>query len=705
MNRRRPSTLMSWLMLTLACSVMTFYFVACESAYYHSANVSRHMAVPEASKSDATASQAPHASAPVDEIWVIAKPEGVEPVHTSSRPVADQDPMAELGTGAMVTQKPGSETFVPMPLKNTRVQARIDAFIATVDVQQQFQNPYDSKIEAVYVFPLPQNAAVNEFIMTIGDRRIRGIIRERKEAEELYKQARSQGYVASLLTQERPNIFTQKVANIEPGKRIDVNIKYFNTLTYDDGWYEFVFPMVVGPRYNPPGSTNGIGAVGRGQHGLSGQTTEVQYLKPGERSGHDISLSLEIDAGVTIESIRSVNHQIQQTQLDDTRVRVNIDERDSLPNKDFVLRYQVAGERIKTQVLTHRDERGGFFTLVLYPPKNLQSLERSPMEMIFVLDCSGSMSGKPISQAKDAILHALDKLEPYDTFQVIRFSNNASQFGDKPLPATSQAIHQAKQYVSSLHGSGGTQMIEGIKAALDFPHETGRLRFVSFMTDGYIGNEREIIREVHNRIGDSRIFSFGVGSSPNRYLMNRMAREGRGVAAYLSLNDDGDQVMNRFFSRVSHPALTDIEINFGNANVSEVYPHTVPDLFVGRPVIITGRYNGNFNQDIQVTGRVAGQNMNIRIPIDPMSTANRPAIASIWARTKIADLYDQSTWDQDGLLAKTIERTALDYQLMSPYTAFVAVDSATRTQGSHGTTVSVAVPVPDGVRYQTTVTE
>lgn len=696
----RATRILSRLMLTAACALIVFQIVACTTAKY----------APSASMAGSVHGGASPASdpagiLPADEIWVIAKPSGVVPVAAAANANAGQDALADVGSGAMVTKLPGQNQFVPMPLKHTEVNASIDAYIATVDLQQQFQNPYDSKIEAVYVFPLPQNAAVNEFIMTIGDRRIRGIIREREEAEKIYNEARSQGYVASLLTQERPNIFTQKVANIEPGKQIDVNIKYFNTLTYDDGWYEFVFPMVVGPRFNPYGSSNGIGAVGRGHAGTSGYKTEVQYLKPGEHTSHRVDLTLDINAGVGIEAVRSVNHRIQRTQLDDTRVRITIDKSDRLPNKDFVLRYQVAGERIKTNVLTHRDERGGFFTLVLYPPKNLRSLDRSPMEMIFVLDCSGSMSGEPMAQAKDAVRHALNKLEPSDTFQIIRFSSDASQFGDRPVQATPESIRKAKQYVNNLHGSGGTHMLEGIKAALDFPHEDGRLRFVSFMTDGYIGNERDIVREINNRLGDSRIFSFGVGSSPNRYLMNRMAKEGRGVAAYLSLNDDGDQVMDAFFSRVSHPALTDIEINYGGATVSDVYPRKIPDLFVGRPVIITGRFRGSFDQNIRVTGRAGGRNVNILIPVDRMSTNNRPAIASVWARTKIADLYDQSAWDKDSSLTRQIKRTALDYQLMSQYTAFVAVDSRSRTEGSHGTRVGVAVPVPDGVRYETTVTE
>src|SRR5947208_11878295 len=214
----------------------------------------------------------------------------------------------------MLAKIPRKPREIPLPLEHTEVKALVSGFIATVEVTQQFQNPYDARIEAVYVFPLPHNASVNDFVMTIGERRIRGIIRERREAERIYQEAKERGYVASLLTEERPNIFTQSVANIEPGRAIDVNIKYFHTLDYVDGWYEFVFPMVVGPRFNPPGTTNGIGAVERGGRGASGQSTEVQYLRPHERSGHDISLAVNIDAGVPVEQVECKPHQVRRSE-------------------------------------------------------------------------------------------------------------------------------------------------------------------------------------------------------------------------------------------------------------------------------------------------------------------------------------------------------------------------------------------------------
>lgn len=638
-------------------------------------------------------SEGPGLPIQADELWVIARP-------TSPPTEGDQD---TPGCGAMLGQSAPNTKEIPLPLKHTEVKAGVIGYIATVDVTQQFHNPFDTKIEAKYVFPLPQNAAVNDFLMTIGTRTIRGIIRERQEAEQIYQQARRQGHVASLLTQERPNIFTQKVANIEPGKQIDVKLKYFNTLAYVDGWYEFAFPMVVGPRYNPPGSTQGVGAVARGKHGSSGQSTEVQYLAPHERSAHDIALTVDIDAGVKIEEITCKSHVVHQTRHTSEKRTVKLSAADTIPNKDFVLRYKVAGDRVKSALVTHRDERGGFFSLMLYPPDDLQRIKRGPMEMVFVLDCSGSMRGEPLAKAKRAIKRALRSLQPQDSFQVIRFSNKASQLGPAPIPATAANIQQGISYVDSLQGSGGTQMIEGIKAALDFAHDAERFRLVSFMTDGYIGNENEILAAVHDRLGASRIFSFGIGSSVNRYLLDRMAALGKGAVAYIGPNDDPTEPVDLFYQRISHPALTDLAIDFGSLEVTDLYPARINDLFVGRPVITTGRFQGSLDTPISVTGTVQGEKQRIRIPIDSGKSAHHPGIACVWARKKIEMLNNRANNDTSAELGTQIKDTALAYNLMSAYTAFIAVDSSRRTAGDHGISVAVPVPVPDGVRYDTTV--
>ena len=640
----------------------------------------------------------PRASAAEEELWIIARPTAAD-----NRDNKDDSP----GSGAMVAHFPADDEAVtpreiPLPLKHTAVEAVIDGYISSVDVTQQFHNPFSEKIEAVYLFPLPEKSAVSEFVMTIGERRIRGILREKEEAEAIYAEARAQGLQASLLVQHRPNIFEHKIANIEPGKAIDVNIRYFHTLAYNDGWYSFVFPTVVGPRYNPPGSGDPIVPVPRGTS--VEPETAIQYLRPDERSAHDLSINVRINAGVDIEAVKATHQIVAHDDSSRTKV-IELANGSTIPNRDFILDFQVAGDTIRSNLVTwtNPETQQGYFTLMMYPPADIESLARRPMEMVFVLDASGSMSGKPIEQAKAAVRTALNHLDERDTFQIIRFSDNASAFGPAPVAATRDNLQRARRYLKSLSGSGGTAMIEGVRTALDFPHDPSRLRFVSFMTDGYIGNELEIIGTVHDRIGSSRIFSFGVGSSVNRFLLERMAKEGRGAVAYLGQNDDAAEIMGAFFERISHPALTDLEIDWGSMAVTDVYPASVPDMFVGRPLVLTGKFLGA-PAEITVAGR-AGNRRIIQAIDGSAAGAQNANVAKIWARLRIADLANRRAWQYDpgDELESEIRDTALQYQLMSDYTAFVAVDSSSTTEGDHGTTIHQAVPVPEGVRYETTV--
>ena len=640
-----------------------------------------------------------------EEIWVVARTRSISAPHDNQLP----------GQGSLVIEEKGKH--VPLPLKHTDVKATIEGYIATVSVLQQYQNPFDYKIEATYVFPLPENAAVNEFVMAIGARRIRGIIRDRAEAEQIYKEAKQQGHVTSLLTEERPNIFTQSVANIEPGKQIDISIRYFHTLAFDAGWHEFVFPMVVGPRFNPPGTANRVvtrrrqradveieralpSPPPRDAPGTSKQKTESHYLRPSERSGHDVSVRVDLRAGVAIEEITSPSHHVDVREHSPRHATVALRPEDHVPNKDFVLRYRVAGERVKAGLVTARDERGGFFSLMLYPPAELRRAHRQPVEIVFVLDCSGSMDGKPIEQAKSAVRRGLDSLQPGDSFQLINFSMSAGQLGRQPLEATPQNIERARRFLANLDAEGGTMMIEGIKAALDFAHDPERLRFVCFLTDGYIGNESEILAAIEPRLGQSRIFSFGVGSSPNRYLMDSMARIGRGAVAYLGEEDDGAAVMSAFFDRICYPVLTDIAINWNGLGASEVFPARAPDLFVGRAIMLAGRFNGDLPRQLAIAGNVGGRVVNIPVQIEQSEMPAR-GIASVWARTKISSLTDKM-FNSEESLGAAIRQLALDFNLTSPYTAFVAVDSASFTSGDNKT-VRQAVPVPEGVNFDRTV--
>ncbi len=630
-----------------------------------------------------------------EEIWVIQRyvPQAND----------TQDQM-NPGTGSMGCYQ--GETLVPVPLKHTDVRANITGFISTVDVEQTFTNPYPSKIEAVYAFPLPENAAVSEFVMTIGDRHIRGIIRDKAEAQQIYAQARSQGKVASILNQERPNLFVQKVANIEPGREIDISIRYYNTLSYSDGAYEFVFPMVIAPRYNPS-HTDGIGAVARGNAGTSGEKTEISYLRPNERSGTDISLKVEVDAGVSIEKLESPTHAVKIERDGSTRATVELSRNDSIPNKDFILRCHVAGSQMKSTLLTTTDSKGdNVFALMLIPPRDLKSLQRAPLEMVYVLDASGSMDGKPMTQAKDAIARSLKKLNADDTFQLINFSNTSSQLGNRPIAATRDNVQRALAYLDQIAAAGGTEMMNGLRASLNFPHDPHRMRYITFLTDGLIGNEADIIREIHSNLGDTRIFSFGVSAAPNRYLLDAMARVGSGGVAYLAPDDSATEVMDAFDDRISHPALFDVKLDFGSADVSDVFPQRIPDLCVDRPVIVTGKYRGHLSGPIRISGRAGGMRMSTEVSsVIGAERAQAKALPQIWANMKIQSLAEKALWNGSEELAPQARATALRYAIMSPFTSFVAVDSLSKTQETYGTTVQVPVAVPDGTRYETTVGE
>ncbi|MEE8106934.1 MAG: VIT and VWA domain-containing protein [Planctomycetota bacterium] len=632
--------------------------------------------------------------ADADEVWVI------ERYYTEG---GDTD--VERAPAHCQLQAKVADVQVPMPLEHTAVEGEITLHLATVKITQRYKNPYDQKIEAVYTFPLPQNAAVSDFLMKIGDRTIRGIVREKEEAKRIYKMARRHGHVASLLQQDRPNVFTQSVANIEPQKSVDIEITYFHTLRFVDNEYEFVLPTVVGPRFNPPGRTDGIGAVGRGSRGHSGQAREITYLKPNEISSHELSFSVNVNVGAKIAKLYSPTHAIVKKDLGENRVQVTLRESDNIPNRDILLRYRLADPaEVRARMVTFEaGDGGGYFLMVLDPPRTAENIPQSPREMVFVLDCSGSMQGQPLETSKRAVRRALRRLDQNDTFQVIRFSNQASPMGSRPLPATPKNIKKGLRYLDSLEAKGGTMMEYGIHAALKPAADAERRRIVTFLTDGYIGNEKDVLRIVKNEVGDSRIFSFGVGSSVNRYLLERMASHGRGVATYVRNDESSRRAVDGLYKRLERPALANVSLKWAGAGVSDIEPAVIPDLFVGRPVVIAGRYSGTRMRRLFVTGTVGGKPREIVVDLgDPVT---HPAIAKVWARARIAGLHDAAISGQvsQSEAAGEIRQTALQHGLVSDFTSFVAVDSLSRTAGTEGTTVRVAVPVPDGVKYETTV--
>lgn len=598
-----------------------------------------------------------------------------------------------------------------LPLKHTDVDAYVTGYIARVNVTQHFTNPYKEPIEAVYVFPLPENAAVDAMTMKIGEKVIKGVIKKREEAREIYEQAIQQGKTASLLEQERPNIFTQTVGNIMPGDDIYIEISYVQDLKYDHGSYEYTFPMVVGPRYIPGTRNTSTGSKQGG--GWSEDTDEVPdasritppVLKPEYRSGHDISLKLTVDAGVPIQNFSCPSHDIAQKVISESQVEVAIEQGDQIPNKDFIFRYDVAGSKPEYALLTHSREAGdGYFMLMIQPKASFKIAEITPREVVFVVDRSGSMSGFPIEKVKEAMKLCVENLHPDDYFQVIAFSYSAERFAPSPVPNTPENVKKAIAYIESLDGSGGTEMLTGVNEALSVDRDPARKRrrFVLFMSDGYVGNEAEIIAAIEAKLNGARVFSFGVGSSVNRYLLEGMARAGRGYATYCRQDEDPQAAVQLFYDRIAKPFLMDIEIDWGGLEVSEVFPSTIPDLFAGQPVIIHGRYTKPGQASIKIKGTVRGKPVTQTIPVTfPAVEPSHDVIPTLWARTKIERLSDESYVEgetQD--LVNEITELALKYRIMSRYTSFVAVSEEVRNVNGKLETVQVPIPIPEGVSYE-----
>lgn len=613
---------------------------------------------------------------------------------SSHNPAPSDRPLAGLYTTG---DRP--ERFV---LEHTEVNAAIAGNLNRVTVEQTFTNPFKEPLEAVYVFPLPDEAAVDEMEIQIGDRIIRGNIKHRDEAREIYDQARREGRTAGLLEQERPNIFTQSLANIRPGETIQVRIRYSELLPYEAGQYEMVFPMVVGPRYIPGTPTTPDGDSDRVP---DGSRINPPVLPPGLRSGQDIQVTVNLDAGVAVGEIQSSSHALEVVRdRQPSRATIRLAPGDQIPNKDLILRYQVAGEATQTSLLTQSDERGGHFALSLLPAIDYPDAAIVPKDVVFLIDTSGSQQGAPIAQSQALMRRFLATLNPDDTFAIIDFANSAQRLSDRPLANTAANRRRALAYVDALTANGGTNLDQGINAVLNFPPAAQeRLRSVVLLTDGYIGNDTEIIGTVRSRLPEgTRLYSFGVGSSVNRFLIDRLAEVGRGLARVVRPDDPVEPVIADFLTRINNPVLTRIQVRWEGAGAApELYPQPLPDLFTAQPLQVFGRKGDRAGGTLVITGVAAGgQPFEQRVPVTFNRDGN-PAIAHLWGRQRIKSLMTEMAGGEVQSLVDAITATALDYRLLSQYTAFVAVSEEVRVDPD-GTSRRVEVPVeiPDGVSYE-----
>jgi Ca-activated chloride channel homolog len=609
------------------------------------------------------------------------------------------------GQGTLTIIEPDGKSGAGCPLEHTSVKAEVSGFVSRVSVIQTFHNPRKEKIEAVYMFPLPNDAAVDEMLMKVGDRIVRGEIKKREEARRIYEEARDRGHVASLLDQERPNIFTQSVANIMPGQKVEITIKYVQMLPYDDGSFKFVFPMVVGPRFIPGQPT------GKDGHGWAPDTDQVpdasritpRVTPKGTRAGHDIDLTISIDAGVSIQDIKSKLHEITINREGGNRATVALKDEKEIPNRDFVLEYLVAGDRIQSGFLTHKEDKEGYVALIMIPPKRMKPSQIAPKEMIFVIDRSGSQHGKPLDKAKETMKYVIDHMNPDDTFNVIDFANTARMLFSEPKKNSPGTRAKAVNYIDSLNANGGTWMGPAVEEICKAPSPENRLRIVTFMTDGYVGNDFEIISLVQKLRGNSRWFPFGAGNSVNRFLLDNMARVGGGEVDYVLLNRPGEEVARKFYQRIAAPALTDISLATEGVALEELFPVAASDLWDRKPVIFKARYSQPGKGSVTIKGFSGGvpyeQKLDIALP--EREPANS-SLGSLWAKAKVDDLMDRDLMGvQTGKLKDELRgeiiRVALKHRIMTQFTSFVAVEETVVTVHGKPTTVAVPVEIPDGV--------
>jgi Ca-activated chloride channel family protein len=597
------------------------------------------------------------------------------------------------------------------PLLHTDVELRVTGLVARARVTQRFANPTDLWLEGVYLFPLPELAAVDHLHMQIGERVVEGRIEERKRAEDRYRRARREGKKASLVAQQRANVFTTAVANIGPGEEVEVSIEYQETLRYDQGEVRLRFPMVVAPRYTPPGTDDGLRLALSGPlHGIAGgmprssprgsglpNPSESSTAAPNDPSliaDLPVSLVVELEAGFPVDRLSSPSHPVHVESVGEAAYRVAFSSPTYPANRDFVLQWAPAPEHDPTAVLFTEELDGEFYSLLLVlPPDEGEFARRVEREIVFVIDTSGSMGGASIRQARQALRMALERLRPDERFNVIEFNSSARKLFPRSVSADPGAVAHALRHVAGLDANGGTEMRAALEAALDLDSEVEGVRQVVFITDGSVGNEADLFAFIEEHLGRSRLFTVGIGSAPNGYFMKRAARFGRGTYTMIGSRDEVATRMGELFSKLERPALSDIEVHWNDA--VEAWPARVPDLYQGEPVVVVARIP-RFVGDVIVSGSLGGEFWERRLPLEP--GAPQSGIEKLWARRKIAALMDSLSAGADReQVREDVVTVALQHHLVSKYTSLVAVDvTPTRPRSAPGASASVPRHLPDG---------
>jgi Ca-activated chloride channel family protein len=577
-----------------------------------------------------------------------------------------------------------------LPLKSTSVAVNISGVIADVQVIQLYKNEGRRPLEAIYVFPASTKAAVYGMRMRIGERVINAKISKREDARREYEQAKEQGKSASLLEQQRPNVFQMNVANIMPGDEIRVELNYTELLVPTDRIYEFVYPTVVGPRYSNQSADTAPS---------SERWIQNPYLHQGEAPHNTFDITVTLSAGLPIRELECASHKVTATYAGPTVATVRLDRSEqSGGNRDYILRYRLDGDRIRSGLLLYEGERENFFLLMMQPPRRMAQKEIPGREYIFIVDVSGSMHGFPLDISKKLLKNLIGNLRLTDRFNVLLFSGGSSVMSEQSLPATPENIQKAVNLIEREQGGGGTELLPAFRRALALEKAEGSSRTIVIATDGYVTVEEEVFDLIRNNLGDANVFAFGIGSTVNRHIIEGMARVGMGEPFVITKPEEAPGKAERFRTLIQFPVLTQVKIDFQDFTPYEVEPLNIPDVLAERPVIVFGKWRGQPRGKIRLTG-ISG-NGSYREMIDvrdvrPLKTNS--ALRYLWARHRVAILSDYNELHPTDGRVKEVTELGLAYNLLTAYTSFVAVDTEVRNTAGQSTTVKQPLPLPQGV--------
>lgn len=567
-------------------------------------------------------------------------------------------------------------TTATLPLIHTEAEVNIAGVIADVEIKQIYVNTGSSPIEALYVFPGSSKSAVYGMEMRIGERTVVAEIQEKQKAQKMYEQAKSEGKSTSLLEQHRPNVFQMSVANIMPGDTIEVTLNYNELLVPQEGIYEFVYPTVVGPRYE-----NGEGEVKKDWTG-NPHTNPDTYEQAA--ASHTFDINVHLESGLNIAAATCTSHDINinypSASIADIRLKNG---KGYEGTKDFIVQYKLAGEQIESGLLLYEGEKENFFLMMMQPPERVIPEQIPPREYIFIVDVSGSMNGFPIDISKKLMEDLFSSLRPEDRFNVLLFAGGSDLLSKESLPATKENISKALRVINNNNGSGGTEVLPALKRALNLNTPEGFSRNIVIATDGLVTVEKEAFELIRNSLGEANFFPFGIGKRNNRFMIEGMAHAAQTEPIMVTNKSEALYAAKKFQQFISAPVLTDIKIDYKGFKIYDVEPLSTPDIFAEKPVIVFGKYKGKPQGNITVNG-VTGQSpyentINVN---DYKVTEANSALRYLWARQKILMLSDYEKLDrrEDKKIVKEITKLGLDYNLLTDYTSFIAIDSETRAK-------------------------